>query len=201
VLGASQPNAAASKANLARLLNARGNPAGAEVLLREALAVQRRTFGESSTQVAGTLNNLALNVAAQGRFTEAQPMFEEALRIGQSHLSADHPRVVLYAIDLARIRIERGQGAATEDALRRALDVRQRLYPAGDWRIAQVQSLLGAALIEQARYAEAEPLLLTAAGALRPLPGPEASERAANRARLVALYLATHRPRDAASYR
>jgi serine/threonine protein kinase/Tfp pilus assembly protein PilF len=201
VLGASHPNAAASKANLARLLNARGNPAGAEVLLREALAVQRRTFGESSTQVAGTLNNLALNVAAQGRFTEAQPMFEEALRIGQSHLSADHPRVVLYAIDLARIRIERGQGAATEHALRRALDVRQRLYPAGDWRIAQVQSLLGAALIEQARYAEAEPLLLTAAGALRPIPGPEASERVANRARLAALYLATHRPREAASYR
>jgi serine/threonine protein kinase/Tfp pilus assembly protein PilF len=201
VLGASHPNAAASKANLARLLNARGNPAGAEVLLREALAVQRRTFGESSTQVAGTLNNLALNVAAQGRFTEAQPMFEEALRIGQSHLSADHPRVVLYAVDLARIRIERGQGAATEHALRRALDVRQRLYPAGDWRIAQVQSLLGAALIEQARYAEAEPLLLTAAGALRPIPGPEASERVANRARLAALYLATHRPREAASYR
>jgi serine/threonine protein kinase/Tfp pilus assembly protein PilF len=201
VLGASHPNAAASKANLARLLNARGNPAGAEVLLREALAVQRRTFGEFSTQVAGTLNNLALNVAAQGRFTEAQPMFEEALRIGQSHLSADHPRVVLYAVDLARIRIERGQGAATEHALRRALDVRQRLYPAGDWRIAQVQSLLGAALIEQARYAEAEPLLLTAAGALRPIPGPEASERVANRARLAALYLATHRPREAASYR
>jgi len=36
------------------------------------------------------------------------------------------------------------------------LAAREKLYPAGGWRVAQAQSLLGAALMAQTRYAEAE---------------------------------------------
>ena len=68
------------------------------------------------------------------------------------------------------------------------LGVRQRILTDGDWRIAQAQSLLGAALLAQARYAEAEPLMVAAADGLKPLPGQQGRERLANRARLVTLY-------------
>jgi hypothetical protein len=71
----------------------------------------------------------------------------------------------------------------------------------GDWRIAQAKSLLGASLLAQARYAEAEPLMVAAAGDLKPLPGPQDRERLANRARLAALYKKLGRPQQADAFR
>ena len=54
-------------------------------------------------------------------------------------------------------------------------------------RLAQAQSLLGAALMAQKRYAEAEPLMIAAASGLKPIPGVQERERAANLARLETL--------------
>ncbi len=62
-------------------------------------------------------------------------------------------------------------------------------------------SLLGASLMAQKRYAEAEPLMVAAAKDLKPMPGLQDRERLANRARLVQLYEKLRRPRDAARYR
>ena len=83
------------------------------------------------------------------------------------------------------MRIERGGGAETASSLRDVLAARQAAYPAGDWRIAQAQSLLGAALMAARRYAEAEPLMVAADAALKDVPGFQARERLANRARLT----------------
>ncbi len=74
-------------------------------------------------------------------------------------------------LNLARVQIARGRGAATEPVLRYVLSVRQRILIEGDCRIAQAQSLLGASLLAQGRYAEAEPLMVAAANGLKPLPG------------------------------
>ena len=63
------------------------------------------------------------------------------------------------------------------------------------------RSLLGASLLAQARYAEAEPLMVAAAAGLQPLPGPQDRERLANRARLATLYEKLGRPQQAAAFR
>jgi hypothetical protein len=81
------------------------------------------------------------------------------------------------------------------------LTVRQRLLPAGHWQIGQAQSLLGAALLARHRAAEAEPLMLAADAALKPVPGMQDRERLANRARLAAFYLQSGRSKDAAAFR
>jgi serine/threonine protein kinase/Tfp pilus assembly protein PilF len=201
VLGADHPNTAATKANLAVLLMTKGDEVAAEALLREALAVKRQVFGPRHPEYAQTLNTLGIAVESQGRLQEAQGLFEECLAIARPHLAEDHPRVLGYLVNLARVRIARGHGAETESSLRQALSAREHLYPAGDWRIAQAQSLLGAALMAQTRYGEAEPLMLAAATGLKSIPGTQDRERVANRARLVTLYQALGRPHDAASYR
>jgi serine/threonine protein kinase len=200
-LGADHPNAAAAKGNVAQVLIAKGDAAGAEKLLREALAVNGRVFGEGHVRYATMLNTLAGALELQGRLAEAQSMFEQSLRIAEPQLSADHPRLLVLEVNLARAQIARGRGAGAEPALRHMLAVRQRLYPASDWRIAQVQSLLGASLMTQRKYADAEPLMLAADQQLQPIPGPQGQERAANRARLVSLYVALRRPQDADVYR
>ena len=81
------------------------------------------------------------------------------------------------------------------------LAVRQRILPEGHWLIGQAQSLLGAALMARQRSAEAEPLMLAADAALKPVPGAQERERLANRARLVAFYQRSGRSKDAAAFR
>ena len=121
-------------------------------------------------------------------------MFSECVRIGRAQLSADHPKTGSYVVSLARVQIERGEAAGTEASLREVLRLRTARLRDGDWRIGQVQSLLAAALVARGDLAEAEPLMLAADRVLKPLPGGQARERAANRARLAALYRASGRP-------
>jgi len=116
------------------------------------------------------------------------------VRIGRARLSADHPKTVAYQVNLARVQIARGETADTEASLREALRVRTGRLRPDDWRIAQVQSLLAAVLAARGDLAGAEPLMLAADRVLQPLPGGQARERDANRARLAALYRAAGRP-------
>jgi hypothetical protein len=114
-------------------------------------------------------------------------LLTEALSIASAALGDDHPRVARIALDLAQVRILGGDGAAVESLVRRALEVRERLYAPGDWRIAQAQALLGASLLAQNRRDEAERLMLEADKGLKPIAGRQARDRDANRARLASL--------------
>ncbi len=147
------------------------------------------------------LNSLAGAVEAQGRLAEAESLLDESLRITERHFPASHPRVLTYMLNRARVRIERGHAAETEAVLQRVLAARQQSLPAGDWRIAQAQSLLAASLAAQRRFAEAEPLMLEADRGLNALPGAEGDERRANRDRLARLYTALGRHDRADVYR
>jgi len=201
VLGPDHPNVAAAKGSLAEVLIAKGDVEEAERLLRESLAIERHVFGENHLQYATALNDLASAVEVQGRLNEAQSLFEQAVAIARDRLGEQHPRLASMVLNLARVQIARGHGAATETALRQVLTVRERVMPSGDWHVAQARSLLGASLLVQKRYAEAEPLMVAADSGLEPLPGPQGRERAANRARLVTVYEQLGRPRQADTYR
>ena len=200
-LGANHPNVASSKGTLGNLLVAKGDPKGAEALLIESVNIRKNVFGVQHIEYATPLPNLAFAIEVQGRLAEAQTLLEEALAIVAPQLGNDHARVLSALCDLARVRIARGEGAAVEASLRHILARRQRAYPAGDWRIAQAQSLLGASLFAQRKYGESEPLMVQADQALRPVPGRQARERLANRARLVALYEQQGKAEQAAAYR
>ncbi len=196
VLGPDHPNTAASMGNLANLLNVQGDPAAAEVLSRRAVAIQAKVFGTDHEEYANSLSTLGHTVELQGRLLEAERIYGECVNIGRAQLSVDHPRTADYLIFLARVRIARGAAAATETSLREALRVRLASMQRDDWRIGQAQSLLAAALVARggSATAEAESLMLAADRLLKPIPGAQARERDANRARLAALYRASGRP-------
>jgi serine/threonine-protein kinase len=185
MLGADHPNSAAANSTLAQLVLIKGDLKTGEAMLRDSAAVFRRVFGAEGLQYAQALNNLAIALEWQGRFAEALPLVENSVTIAQPQLGHAHPRVQNLIVNRARLLIARGEGARTEADLREVLLAREALYPAGDWRIGQVRSLLGAALMAQKRYSEAEPLMVAADDGLRPIQGMQARERAANRARLA----------------
>jgi serine/threonine protein kinase len=185
MLGSDHPNSASAKATLAQLLMVKGDMSAAEALLRESVEINQRVFGPHGLEYAQSLSALAIAAEWQGRLDQAQTLVEESLRIARPQLGEAHPRVHIYVVNLARIRIARGDGAATESSLRDVLSAREQLYPPGDWRTAQAQSLLGAALMAQKRYAEAEPLMAAAESSLKAVPGLQDRERVANHDRLA----------------
>jgi eukaryotic-like serine/threonine-protein kinase len=201
VLGADHANAAVAKSTYASLLTIKGDMKRAEALVRETVAATERVFGVEHVDSAHQRHHLATVLELQGRLPEAQAILEDSLRIAEARLGRDHPRALLYLVNLARVRIALGEAAATEPILRRALAARSRLYAPDDWRIAQTKALLGAALAARGQHADAEALMIAADRRLQPIPGVQLRERTANRARLVALYATTGRPRDADPFR
>jgi tetratricopeptide (TPR) repeat protein len=53
--------------------------------------VTRARFGPKQPEVAKTLNNLAALYYAQGRYAEAEPLYEQALAIAERALGSNHP--------------------------------------------------------------------------------------------------------------
>ena len=187
LLGPDHPNVGAGKGHLGLLLTAKGDAVGGESLLRESVQIRRQALGDQHTDYGNALRSLAFALEVQGKLAEAEALLQDTVRIVGPKLGAEHPRVVDASVDLARVQGARGRAAGTEATLRRALEVRERLYPAGDWRIGQAQSLLGASLLAQRRYAEAEPLMLAADKSLKPVAGRQGREREDNLARLATL--------------
>ena len=187
VRGDDHPNVAASKANVAQVLIARGPSEEAERLVRESLATDQKVFGKESVDAAMSVNNLALVLEVEGRLAESAAMFDEALRIATPQLRADHPRLLAWRLNAARVRIALGNAAGTDAILQHVLELRQRTLRAGDWRIAQAQSVLASSLLAQGRIAEARPLMDSADQILKPVPGVQGREYAANHARLSSL--------------
>ena len=67
--------------NLAVLLQAQGDLAGARPLYERALAIYEKVLGPDHPRLATSLNNLASLLQAQGDLAGARPLYERALAI------------------------------------------------------------------------------------------------------------------------
>ena len=209
--GEVHPNTSATLHDLALIAFARRDDAGAEAMLRRALDIARRTLGERHPIVATTLNSLSHVLVAQGRIEDAAAAQQDALAIARPALGNDHQLVAIYAINLASIQMARHQAVAAEELLRDALPIRARapgLVPSrrrtisdDDWSVATTKALLGASLVAQRRYADAEAILLDAHRDLDRQSGSSARDVKATITGLVQLYEAWGKGEAAATYR
>ena len=186
-LGENHPDVSTSLNNLALVVGDRGDFAAAEALSRQSLAIARKTLGDKHPTVAIKLNNLYWPLIHQGKYDEAAAALQEALQIATGAFGDQHTSVANYKVNLARVLLARKDAASAEPLLRQALQIRRGAFPAGDWRIATAESLLGEALTSLGRYDEAGRLLLDAKASLKDGPGPEGREAKANAERLRAL--------------
>jgi eukaryotic-like serine/threonine-protein kinase len=211
--GDNHPNTATTTHDLALIVAARGDYRAAEAMLRQALAVQRQTLGDRHTAVAAVYNSLAHVLSEQGRYEEAASSLQEALKIAGSALRPDHPLVAIYSINLASVQLARKTAAASAAAellLRDGLRIRslapgvvpgrRRTIVEDDWSIGAAKSLLGAVLVAQRRYDEAEAMLLDAERDLSASPSSQHDQIVTSR-RLADLYDAWGKPAKAARYR
>ena len=87
--------------------------------------------------------------------------------------------------------LEQDQWLEAEPVLRECLAIREKAQP-NDWATFNTQSMLGASLIGQGRYAEAEPLVLSGYQAMKArearIPFPARTRLSAAAVRVIKLY-------------
>ena len=55
------------------------------------LALRQKLLGDDHPDVATSFNNLALLYDSQGKYSEAEPLYIQALNILEQRLGVDHP--------------------------------------------------------------------------------------------------------------
>ena len=87
------------------------------------MAIYKRVFGQQHPSVARTLNNLAILYQAQGRYTEAEPLYKQSLAMTKRVFGQQHPHVATSLNNLAELYRTQGRYVEAEPLLKEALAI------------------------------------------------------------------------------
>ena len=158
VLGERHPNYATSLNNLASLLEAQGDYAGARPLYEQALAIRKEVLGERHPDYAVSLNNLAGLLNAQGDYAGARPLYEQALAISKEVQGERHPHYAYSLNNLATLLSATGDYAGARPLYEQALAINKEVLGERHPDYAQSLNNLAVLLDAQGDYAGARPL-------------------------------------------
>lgn len=177
-----------------------GHRAVAESLLRASVVSMRSNYPDGHPQLASSLRNLGYLLVDMERWTEADTVWRES--------AAEYRRFggiqgVGYANAMAHVghvQATLGQSTEAERTLRVVLTLAAARRPPPNPVADRARVFLGEALLGQARFTEAEPLLLAGYVNVRGSQLSPGTRRVAARA-LVRLYESEGRANEAAKYR
>ncbi len=159
VLGSEHPKTLLSMENLADVYGARAEYALAESLFSRTVEISGRVLGPEHPSTLGTLSEFAQMYQQQSKYGLAETYAAKVLAGRRHSLGPEHPDTMASAADLALAYISQGKFTESEPLAREALEFDRKKQP-DDWQRFRAESLLGASLAGQKKYAEAEPLLL-----------------------------------------
>ena len=204
VLGPEHPDTLVTLNYLAEVYEYQGNDAESEELLLKILASRRRIIGEDHPDTLRAMRDLAELYCKQHRYAEAEPLFTEVAEKSPHVLGPDHPDTLAAATFLAELRLEQDDFVEAEPLLRASIAGFERVSP-NNWRRYDSMSLLGASLVGQRKYDEAEPLLIAGyAGILEretTIPACYRSKLEQARERILYLYQRWGKPVKHAEWR
>jgi uncharacterized protein HemY len=93
---------------------------------------------------------------AEGQYTRAEPLLTKLLEIRRRVLGPQHPDTTNVLALLGEVWLQQQRYSQAESLLREALG--QEHKSPDTWQRYDTQSMLGASLAAQAKFAEAEPL-------------------------------------------
>jgi tetratricopeptide (TPR) repeat protein len=172
-----------------------GQPAQAVKQYERALALREAMQGDEHSDTAACRNQLAVAYRLAGRTAEAGRLFDR------------NPSSPAHAAALAvrgSMLLLQKKPAEAELKLRECLTIRLNTQP-DDWTTFETRSILGQALLDQKKFAEAEPLLLSGYEGMKQREGtiPSQEKPRINKAleRLVKLYQAWDKQDQAVKWR
>ncbi|NQU06328.1 MAG: tetratricopeptide repeat protein [Calditrichaeota bacterium] len=108
--------------------------------------------------IGTSMNSLAELYRNQGRYTEAEPLFNKAFEICVKALGEDHPLLAVILSNLAGLYEDRGKYARAEPLYKKSLSIRIKTlgtyHPSVATNLNNLAGLYGA----QGKYVDAEPL-------------------------------------------
>jgi serine/threonine-protein kinase len=129
----------------------------AAVRLAEAESVAAERLDEQDRRRALARAERGRLELASGDVTSAERSLREAVRLAEAH--QDPARLADVLSSLGEALVRSGRHAEAREVLRRTLELRRGIVPAGHWTIADAESRLGEALSLLGETAEAERLL------------------------------------------
>ena len=159
VLGPEHPDTLLSMANLAVDYGNEAKYTQGEALLKESLKIERRILGPEHPSTLLSVSYLAWIHQKQGKYDLAESYEAQALA-GQRHtLGSKHPDTMASAAGLALALISQRKFAESEPFARESFQFFRGDNP-DNWEVFRAESLVGASLAGQKKYAEAEALLV-----------------------------------------
>ncbi len=130
-------------------------------LLQETLDREQKKMGDSHPSILFTKQNLGDALILQLRYQEAKPLFESALAGQEKRFAADNAILGFLKTQLGECRLSDEEFEAAETMFRESVEI-LRLHPRHELDLAGAKSGLGASLVGQKQFADAEPLLAEA---------------------------------------
>jgi tetratricopeptide (TPR) repeat protein len=159
VLGAEHPDTLVSMNNLALAYSEQGKYGPAEALYSQTLEMKRRVLGPEHPSTLSTLSAFAFMYQREGKYGLAETQAAQALAGLRHKLGPEHPDTIDSELDLALACLSQGKFTQAEPLARKTLEFGRKKQP-DDWKRFRAESLLGASLAGEKKYAEGEPLLL-----------------------------------------
>jgi tetratricopeptide (TPR) repeat protein len=132
----------------------------AQEYLEKAIVLQ--TKFQKLEALATSLNNLAVLYDNQGKYSEAEPLYLDALEMRKRLFTGDHPDVATSLNNLAGLYYNQGKYSEAEPLYLDALEMIKRLFTGDHPYVASSLNNLASLYHNQGRYSEAEPLYLEA---------------------------------------
>ena len=131
---------------------------GAEPLLREAVATNRRTLGNNHSQTLTAINQLANAYWFQDRYLEAEPLYLEVSEGRRQVLGEEHPDTLRVRTDLASLYTQQKRFDEAERLDKATLEVQLRVLGPDHPDTRLSWNVLQAIYFAQGRFADAEPI-------------------------------------------
>jgi tetratricopeptide (TPR) repeat protein len=171
--------------------------AGSEPLLRCALAIAETSLGPDHPNVARSLDNLAMLLAATNRHSEAETLHRRALAINEMSFGRDHPEIATGLNNLAMLLAATNRHSEGESLYRRALAISEASLGSDHPNVAKGLNNLAGLLVDTNRHSEAEALCRRALAIKETSFGPDHPEIATGLNNLAMLLAATNRHSEA----
>jgi tetratricopeptide (TPR) repeat protein len=159
ILGESHPDTLRTMHDSGLLYRAEGKYAQAEQLLTQVLETRRRSLGPEHPDTLRSMSDLGTVYHDEGKNEMAGPLLMKALDI-QRRVLGPHPDTWDTLGSLAELQLQEQKYVDAEPLLRDAVGTTEKTTP-DTWNRYYFQTLLGASLAGQQRFAEAEPLLVS----------------------------------------
>jgi len=148
-------------------------------------------------EAAHLLNQAGYSLYVRGRYSEAEPLYEYALKIREQVFGLKSSNVAVSLNNLAMLYYTQGRYTEAEPLHKRALEIVERKLGSGHPEVAVNLNNLAILYHAQARYAEAEPLIKRALRIVKQVLGLEHPDVAQSLNNLGMLYYAQRRYAEA----